>query len=156
MYTSFHTDIFFTACGDGDIATVHNMIAAGCPVDVPASESTQTPLSRAALRGHAEVCDALIKAGADISQSTQPLELAVITNRKEVCAVLIAAGMDINRPDGQGNTPLHTALEFGWEEVMLLLLDAGPTCTPGTRAEKVQGKWQMKRAQKLATPLTHT
>ena len=87
------------------------------------------PLFEAAERGHKEVVELLLKAGADpdkySSQGSTPLNLAADRGYKEVVQLLLNSGADPDKTDSHGNTPLQKASVEEHEDVVKMLLEKG-------------------------------
>lgn len=74
----------------------------------------QTPLHRAAYRGHREVVTMLLERGADPNASDirgqTPLHhLAMLSTMSDIAEILIAAGANVHATDSNGSTPLFLA-----------------------------------------------
>jgi ankyrin repeat protein len=79
----------------------------------------ETPLMAALYRGHTDVVDALIEAGAEID-----LFAAAATGRLDDLRRALAAGA-VNHYSYDGWTPLHLAAFFGHLDAAKLLLETG-------------------------------
>jgi uncharacterized protein len=78
-----------------------------------------TPLLYAVRQGYQESTDALLKAGADLNQSskgdgTTPLLMAVINGHFDLAKSLLDKGADPNTPSANGVTPLYGVLNVEW------------------------------------------
>lgn len=102
----------------------------------------RTPLSRAAAKGHLEVCTLLLGAGATTEISSKhdgrtPLMHASVHGHCEVVHLLSqAAGADINRQDNKGMTCIHLAAKYNHLGTTKVLRDAGAN----TNAQNASGK----------------
>ncbi|CAL1144599.1 unnamed protein product [Cladocopium goreaui] len=87
------------------------------------------PLAIAARKGHLEVVQVLLAAGASVEAMNKfcfrPLHLAAAKNHPEVVEVLLAAGAWVEAKNDNGATPLHWAAERGHAAVVEQLLAAG-------------------------------
>lgn len=91
------------------------------------------PLWDASNNGNIELCEDLIKDGADVNQPNKvgeiPLFIASLNGYLEICKLLIENGANVNqRNDGgqyYGFTPLHIAAMTGNIEIIKLLLENG-------------------------------
>lgn len=54
-----------------------------------------------------------------------PLQIAVEKGNKETVKILIDRGAGINAPDGHGETALHKAAYYGYNEILKLLIASG-------------------------------
>ena len=87
-----------------------------------------TPLRLAAERGHVEVIEFLLAAGADVNAETfegTPLHGAAAQGHKAAVELLLAGGADVNVRDRDGWTPLHCAAYYGHRDIAELLLARG-------------------------------
>ncbi len=137
---------------------------------------TPTPLHAAAARGHVEIVELLIKAGAVIDCRNElgetPLHLAATS---EVVQTLLKYGADIEAKDDKGETPIHEAVKYGNAEVVKALIAAGADVnapdneglTPLNKFNMVSGLQQeettpsvseslQKNAQRVATDVSET
>ena len=92
--------------------------------------TTSTALYEAANRGHTEIVQLLLQAGADPDKSNNlgwtPLHAAVANNHRDVAKLLLENGADPHVADDyDGWTPLHTATHYGQMIMVQLLLDGG-------------------------------
>ena len=97
----------------------------------------ETPLHRAAVKGHKEVVELLIAKGADVNAKDNlgTLRYAASGGRKEVVEVLIAAGTDVNAKDRHGKTPLDHAIRRKRTEAIDLLRKHGDKTAEELKAE---------------------
>jgi hypothetical protein len=127
-------------------------------------------LFAAAWWGNAEIVEDLVRHGADINEVVggTPLHMAVAVldrgvegrperarRRLEVLEELLRLGADPDIRDDRGNTPLHTALEKGYDiEVFTLLLEHGANPDiPGKDARTVREIASRKRDRRYADVL---
>ena len=133
------------AARHGHAETVRYLV--GLPeVDVQhRNEDDFTALDSAVMRGHPDVVQVLIDAGADINTDFPPLEWwiaftsmpiertgaatllhrAVNEGHTDVVQVLIEAGADIEAKNDKGCSPLHWACEDGRLAIVMMLVKAG-------------------------------
>ncbi|KAF4912607.1 Ankyrin-3 [Colletotrichum fructicola] len=123
--------IFHSAARTGSVETV------GVVLDklydeslIDAADSKgMTPLLLAASLGHAEVCEFLIRRGADLTATDESghsaLHHAAIKNLDTIVNPLIAAGAALNGEDKQRRTPYAIAVEYGSSEVATILIGIG-------------------------------
>ncbi len=115
----------------GDLSAVRAHLYSGTPVDLN-YHGGPTALHCAAYRGHAEVVNALLEAGADPNAresavgSYTPLHYATRSGQVEVVRVLLEYGADPNLTErGFRKTPLHIAADWGSTEIAALLIKHG-------------------------------
>jgi uncharacterized protein len=87
--------------------------------ELVATQGGLTPLLFAARDGHTESVQALLKAGADVNQTsagdgTSPLLIAVINGHFDLAQLLIEKGADVTVASENGATPLYAALNVQW------------------------------------------
>jgi ankyrin repeat protein len=125
------------AAGEGDLARVRDLIAAGADVNAPGPHG-HTALMAAANKGHAEVVRALLEARADPRAEADwhycALYAAIWQGHTEIVRILIGAGAEVNV--ATGNPPrllLADAITQKNREAVALLLAAGarPESLPG-------------------------
>jgi ankyrin repeat protein len=88
-----------------------------------------TPLHFAALKGHNDIIQYLIKKGADISaqdsDGSAPLNWAANFGHEEIVTTLIKNGADVNSQNNFGLTPLHGASYKGYLDIVKILIEKG-------------------------------
>lgn len=92
--------------------------------------NNNTPLHAAMVNPNPEMIQVLLLNNADPniknSHKMTPLHLAVCKkNGLAVVRLLIEAGAKINKADKYGNTPLHIAARYGYQDILEELLKAG-------------------------------
>lgn len=102
------------------------LIEAGAKLDTVCFDLS--PLHLAAELNDLEMCQVLLKLGADkdqpLSNGATPLFLAASMGHLEIVDLLIQAAADLDRPIHQGSTPLFTASRKGNVEICRLLAQA--------------------------------
>lgn len=97
----------------------------------PNMQAFLPPLHLAAVRGDADIVEALLDAGADIdlggSNGRSALITALLSNQYQIAQVLIARGADVNQSEtNPGRSPLQLVIDEAPSlEAMTMLLDAG-------------------------------
>ncbi len=86
----------------------------------------ESPLMLAALKGHLEVVDKLVKKGADVNKpGWTPLHYAASNGHVEVLKLLLESHAYIDAESPNGSTPLMMASQYGNPQSVKLLLDEG-------------------------------
>ena len=115
------------AAGDGNVAEVQALLAAGADVDARATFGAMA-LTHAALLGHYRVAQILLEAGANIDATNRDgetaLDLATRRGHIDIVRVLLNAGADVNKKTNRGETPLIRALRFWGAEILRILVRA--------------------------------
>lgn len=142
------------AAKSGNIARLHELLAAGAPLECT-DLNRMTPVMLAARAGHAEAFQVLTEHGADLDamalDQTDLLECAAEGGRPEIVQFLIGRGLPLEghwRPRSRAEgrighiTPLLMAAINGHVEAVRLLLKAGanpqPTYDDQTAQEMVE------------------
>lgn len=116
-----------SAVEDGDAARVGSLLAAGERADATL-RGGETPLMRAAARGHKDVALALLDAGADVNarraDGFTPLVLAVFFGHEDVVRLLVKRGADVSAQTRLGTTAESWAASRGFGGIAELLRSA--------------------------------
>ena len=120
----------YFASEDGDSEEIRRLIKDHMvDVNFEMGQDKATPLIMAAARGHKEVVQMLLHAGADIDRGDRwgetPLTLAAFCHHYETVKLLLEAGADVNNADIFGKIPLWMARDSVEVEVAKLLLEHG-------------------------------
>ena len=117
----------FYASIEGSLESVQILVNAGVDVNL-LHKNGDSALSNATCKGNLEMVKFLIENGADIEKcgcisSTN----ACILGKFEIMEYLIEQGIKINIIDtsNEGKTPLHHAVQYGFLNIIKLLLDNG-------------------------------
>jgi hypothetical protein len=107
--------LLLTAARTGDLTGIAGALANGARVDATDPTYSQTALMRAAMFGQAKAAEALIRAGAKTSSTSDGgrsvLHWAAIGGSADVIRLLVKAGAVVDAPDGYEETPLGTAVD---------------------------------------------
>jgi ankyrin repeat protein len=115
------------AAASGVLDAVSYLLTPPVQADPRAARSNNfTPLHAAAMHGHAAVCEALLKAGADVNVQTQPqgyapLHSATFAGHVEAIRVLLAHGANRWLVNYRGECPADTARRTGQAEAVQVL-----------------------------------
>jgi len=127
-------DVITIAAVLNDLETLKVVLAASGNARAITSPYSGTALIAAAHLGHAEVCEALIKARAPLDHVnnlgwTALIEAIVLGDggprHQATVEVLIKAGANLDLPDRQGATPLALARQKGYTQIAQMLEQAG-------------------------------
>lgn len=114
----------FSAVEEGDAARVASLLSVGARADANL-RGGETPLMRAAARGHEDVARVLLDAGADVNarraDGFTPLVLAVFFGHEEVVRLLIERGADVSAQTRLGTTAENWAASRGFAQIAGLL-----------------------------------
>jgi len=121
---------FFDHIRSGDAEIVGLFLGGGMSPDV--QDQGYSPLLEAARRGHEEIAQALIDAGADVDATdpygVTPLMFSLISGSVQTARQLIEAGAGVNARDVDGRTALVEALTTENDippELIAMLIDRG-------------------------------
>jgi hypothetical protein len=118
----------FDAAEAGDAAEVARVLASGASADERRTHGGETPLMRAAARGHETVVRALLDAGADAcarrADGFTPLILAVFFGHEGVVRMLVERGADASARTGLGTTAARWAEARGFASMAEVLREA--------------------------------
>ncbi len=124
---------------DDDLDLVKQSIEAGASLDRYDWNLGYAPLGMAIDRGHLEIVECLLKAGANPhcgSTSTTALGLAAENGEAEIIQLLLARRVDVNTPIApDGWTALLAAIQNGHRAVVQLLVTAGANVNVWSRGE---------------------
>ena len=121
------------AAEKGQLGLVRLLIHLGADINPQEDEDGYTALHCAALKGHVDVAELLIKAGAEKNAKDKfgytALHCAAVFGHVDVAKLLIAKGADINAKDKYGDTALYCAARNGHRHVAKLLIENGADVT---------------------------
>jgi ankyrin repeat protein len=152
------TDTLIERVKAGDLGTVRALLASNFLLASQRLPNGESPLMAALYRGHADIVDALIDAGAEIDvfaaaatgrlddlrrtvnertlnalayDGWTPLHLAAFFGHLEAAKLLLESGADVRTVshNAMKNTPLHAATAGRHADVALLLLEQGANPT---------------------------
>ena len=134
LVTTAFADPIHDAAKAGDTAGVQAELDKGVDPNVPGGGSGVTPLHWAAMWGHTEVAELLIRIGAHVDRTDNSGNIALHYaalgagfkqtkrgDQKGVAELLIANGANVNVRRGDGKTPLDRANDSGGVELADLL-----------------------------------
>jgi hypothetical protein len=122
------TRALLEAAADGDAASAAALLASGASADARHAPGGDTPLMRAARRGHMEVARVLLDAGADASAQRAddftPLILAVFYGHETIARLLVERGADPAMRTKLGTTAKGWAAARGFAGMVPMLREA--------------------------------
>lgn len=127
-------DIVTIAAVANDPATLRLALQLGCKPGNVTSRYEGTALIAAAHLGHVEVVQILIEAGAPLDHVNNLKWTALIESivlgdggarHSATLKALVDAGADVNIADASGTTPLQLARNYGYREMIDILVAAG-------------------------------
>lgn len=133
------------AVSKGQAAAVELLLDSGAD-QTRVNQDREAALHVAAKGGRNDIIKILLAHGGDVNMPTKregdylygmtPLHLAVVEHPATV-NLLVQRGANLNARDGQGNTPLHRAVEKFASSAVLQLLDLGANPTVRNRANQL-------------------
>lgn len=118
----------FDVAEEGDAVAAARLLAAGTSADERRAPGGETPLMRAAARGHEEVARILLDAGADAgarrADGFTPLILAVFFGHEAVVGLLVERGADADASTSLGTTATRWAEARGFASMTKVLRGA--------------------------------
>jgi ankyrin repeat protein len=148
---------------DGDLDLVQQAIEAGANLDRYDWNLGYSPLGMAIDRGHPEVVQCLLSAGANPhngSTATTALGLAAERGESEIVQMLLPRGVDVNAPVGRdGWTALLAAIKNGHRAVVQLLVTAGANVNAWSQGETpilLAAKCEEREIYQYLYPLVNT
>jgi hypothetical protein len=144
----------FGAAEEGDAAAVARLLASGASADERVAPGGETPLMRAAARGHEDVARVLLDAGADAcadrADGFTPLILAVFFGHEGVVRLLVERGADASARTSLGTTAARWAEARGFAFMAGVLREAEAS-RPRTAVTHAVGKIGAGRAKAETT-----
>ncbi|KAK4693212.1 hypothetical protein P7C71_g4145, partial [Lecanoromycetidae sp. Uapishka_2] len=123
-----HTPLYWTAENGKEVPMELLLAQPNILVDAP-DKLAQTPLSRAATKGHVKCVRLLLAKDAKVESADKeektPLHLAAASGHKVVAKILLKSKANINAQDKTGNTPLALAAAGNHDAVVRYLLESG-------------------------------
>jgi hypothetical protein len=131
----------FSAAEEGHAAEIARLLASGASADERLTHGGETPLMRAAARGHEEVVRVLLDAGADVcarrADGFTPLILAVFFGHEGVVRLLVERGADASARTNLGTTAARWAEARGFASMAEVLRAAEASVTRALEKEEV-------------------
>ena len=123
----------YLAVADGDIGVVRDALSKGADVNAM-NLYVGSPLNFAARRGEVAIAESVVRAGADLEVRHQPGRFPFFHPETgenfETEQDRLIVGMRMTEAPAEGQTPLHSAVEGGWTEVIRVLAAAGAELSP--------------------------
>ncbi len=148
---------------EGDLELAQQAIEAGANLDRYDWHLGYSPLGMAIDRGHVEIVECLLTAGANAhygSTASTALGLASERGEVEIVQMLLPRGIDINEPVGHDNwTALLAAIEHGHKSVVQLLVTAGANVNIWSRGQTpilLAAKQEEREIYNYLYPLVNT
>ncbi|XP_056897286.1 ankyrin repeat and SOCS box protein 9-like [Takifugu flavidus] len=133
------------ACARGHVTMASLLLQRGA--NPSGSDHTNSPIHRAAAKGHPECMEPLVRHGADVDQVIEqqgsPLHVACSNQHLSTVKKLLELGACVNS-SVRGESPLHIAARLSSPELASVLLDHGAAPSPRN--------WEGKRPLDLAPP----
>jgi hypothetical protein len=132
-----HANELVDAARDGNLARVRALVDQDPALVRATDEEGYGALHWAAIRGHWDVFQLVLAAGAPVdtvgADGGTPLHWACHWDRADMVAMLLDRGADLTVANRWGRTPLHVAARRGCAEVAALLLACGADPRARTR-----------------------
>jgi ankyrin repeat protein len=144
---------FFESVAAGDAAAVRRFLAGGMSANARAPQPDDEPaLLRAVGSGHAEVVEALLQAGADVSlmsegDGSSALNQAVTLGSPRIVRLLLAHKADVNYGDDTGHSNLMTAAMMA--SIFTLPAEARLFLEPEGKSPEVERLGKVPRQDRL-------
>jgi len=123
------TEAMCLAANGGFVSILEKLVNAKPDMINEEDQFGRPPFTRAALNGHVEAVDYLLKHGANgkvvVGHDRTALHCVAITGQTKILRSLIAAGVDVNARSETGSDALREAAEGGFDEIVTLLLNQG-------------------------------
>ena len=117
----------FLSAQQGEVDSARVLLRSGA--DVEGRGGAMTPLAAAALRGHTQMVQLLLRAGAAVNavgmNELTPLMNAVKLNRMDAARALLKAGASTSGTDRAGDNLLVVAITENFPQMLSLLLELG-------------------------------
>lgn len=132
----------FAACMAGRAELVREMLEGNKSLAKLMSHDGWTPLHLAAFFGHKDVSEALLSAGASVTErstnamANMPLHAGTAGRNFELVKMLVEHGAPVNARQHGGWTPLHAAAQNGESAMVKLFIENG--ADPQARADNNQ------------------
>lgn len=123
-------NILHLAAYKGDHTLIDKLLDSNTfDVSQSSTQHQVTPLHIAAMCGHAETIERLVKRGADVNVQDwvkyTPLHVACYFGHEKAVKSLLAGGANPNQAAGVHDRPIHLACSKGYANVVTLLLNTG-------------------------------
>ena len=126
------------AAKSGDVNTISSLLKSDPSLINACDTDGSTPLHCATWKGHANVVELLLKAGANVNAvnqnehwGTTPLHAAAHANEAKIAQVLLDHGANVKAKDMEGRTPMFHTNFHKAKAVAKLLEPFEKTCLKG-------------------------
>ena len=116
----------YVALQDGALKAANVLLASRRLQPESRNPADESPLMMAALKGHLEIAERLIRLGADVNKpGWAPLHYAATHGHLKIMQLLLDEHAFIDAESPNGTTPLMMAASYGTPEAVKLLIEAG-------------------------------